>query len=55
MYTYGCPRVGNGNFARYLHGIIPQMYRVVHNKDLVPHVPPEDFNFFHSAYEIFYD
>ena len=55
MYLFGCPRTGNGALARYIHQIMPNLYRVVHNKDLVPHVPPIDFQYLHPAYEVLYD
>jgi len=40
MYTYGSPRVGNTYFAFAVSAAIPNIYRVVHYQDLVPHVPP---------------
>jgi len=40
LYTYGSPRVGNPYFAFALDKAIPNIFRVVHYKDLVPHVPP---------------
>lgn len=36
VYTYGSPRVGNAVFAE---GYQPTYYRLVHNLDIVPHVP----------------
>jgi len=36
-YTYGCPRVGNGEFANQLWKV--PIYRQVHSSDIVPRVP----------------
>ncbi len=36
-YTYGCPRVGNDQFADHLFKV--PVYRCVHHADLVPAVP----------------
>ena len=54
-YNYGCLRIGNGNFVNFLKSKITSIYRVVHNKDPVPHLPPYDFGFIHPANEIFYN
>lgn len=40
MYNYGAPRVGDIDFAKFYNKQIPNSYRVIHDKDLVPHVPP---------------
>lgn len=40
LYNYGSPRVGNQVFADAVQSAIPEIYRVVHWKDMVPHVPP---------------
>jgi len=34
---------------------VDAIYRVVHNRDLVPHVPFTPLNYAHSAFEIFFD
>jgi len=40
LYNYGSPRVGNLAFANKVVELLPNtLWRVVHNKDLVPHVP----------------
>ena len=51
FYTYGQPRVGNALFATYFKTILSE-YRVVHYADIVPHLPPELFNFHHVATEV---
>jgi hypothetical protein len=40
MYTFGSPRVGNGVLAKAIESAVPEIYRLVHWNDLVPHVPP---------------
>jgi len=41
MYNYGSPRVGNIDLAHAVDAAIEgEIFRVVHYKDLVPHVPP---------------
>jgi predicted lipase len=41
-YTFGQPRIGNENFAKTIDEAIT-IYRVVHNSDPVPHLPPRYF------------
>jgi hypothetical protein len=44
LYNYGSPRVGNYKFALYVNETIPIINRLVHHKDIVPHVPPCQLN-----------
>ncbi|KIH60484.1 triacylglycerol lipase [Ancylostoma duodenale] len=39
VYTFGEPRVGNVDFAKTFDRLIPNSYRVVFGKDIVPHLP----------------
>jgi len=39
VYTFGSPRVGNRNFARWLENFHIPIFRVVHSKDIVVHLP----------------
>ena len=39
VYTFGCPRVGNSNFAAYYNSRVPNTFRVVNNRDTVAHMP----------------
>jgi len=56
IYNYGQPRVGDKNYSQFVNQKIPEIYRVVHNKDIVPHVPPNDIlGYYHSCQEIFED
>lgn len=34
---------------------MPNLFRVIHYKDIVPHLPPHDFQFLHPPFEILYD
>jgi hypothetical protein len=52
VYNFGQPRIGNKEYATYTTNVI-NLYRTTHNKDLVPHTPPESFGFYHSSIEIF--
>lgn len=53
MYTFGAPRFGNQEcvdaFKSKLDGALE---RVVHDHDIVPHLPPESFGFKHLPQEI---
>lgn len=40
VYNFGSPRFGNENLAQFVKLKIPSHYRLVHNRDLVPHLPP---------------
>jgi hypothetical protein len=56
VYNYGQPRIGDAAFAQYTNSQIKNYWRMVHDKDVVPHLPPTDpFLYQHSATEIFED
>ena len=56
LYNFGQPRVGDNKYALFVNTIISEYYRITHNKDMVPHVPPTDgFFYYHSCREIFED
>ena len=48
LYTYGSPRVGDFNLAQAVVNSASIINRVVHYKDIVPHLPPcqKDFLFY---------
>jgi hypothetical protein len=57
VYTFGQPRVGNDVYAKWFEGQIEdagEWYRVVHNNDPVPHLPPPALGFTHMSTEIYY-
>ena len=55
LHTFGGPRAGNQDFAMFVQNRIPKIYRVVHNRDIVPHLPLLSQNYRHSATQIFFD
>ncbi|KAL8201272.1 hypothetical protein R6Q57_012611 [Mikania cordata] len=40
VMTFGQPRIGNAAFASYYCEVVPNTFRVTHEHDLVPHLPP---------------
>jgi len=54
VMTIGQPRVGNLKFAQHFDSIIGRHYRIVNKRDLVPHVPPVQFNYHHTGTEIWF-
>jgi hypothetical protein len=59
MYGYGCPRVGDSTFQQYIQTLTTRrntsFFRIVHNQDIVPHVPPQYAGFMHAPTEVWYD
>lgn len=57
LYTFGQPRVGNGPFAAWFVDAIGDTpyFRVVHDRDPIPHFPPVMLGFAHSPVEVFYN
>ncbi|KAI3694237.1 hypothetical protein L1987_77199 [Smallanthus sonchifolius] len=51
--TFGQPRIGNAAFASYYSKIVPNMFRVTHAHDLVPHLPPYYQHFPQKTYHHF--
>ena len=52
LTNYGSPRVGDTAYYSWVKTILPMADRVVNQADIVPHLPPEDFNFHHIATEM---
>ncbi|CAO3682269.1 unnamed protein product [Umbelopsis ramanniana] len=52
VYTFGEPRIGNPTFAYYATGTGIQVKRVVHERDIVPHLPPELLGYLVSTWFI---
>lgn len=42
LYTYGCPRIGNPDFADSFSIIKKRIYRFENNNDIVPKIPPKN-------------
>ena len=55
LYIYGAPRVGNAAFATYSASRGVPIFRVVHHRDPVPHVPFEAWGYVHPPREVFFD
>lgn len=57
IYNFGQPRVGDDKYAGFVNTIIDaeDYWRVTHDKDIVPHVPPEGLGYLHSCREVFED
>jgi hypothetical protein len=55
IHNFGCPRVGNSAMAQYIYTKVDSLYRVVHHKDIVPHLPPENYYYHHPPFEVFWD
>jgi len=55
LYTFGQPRTGDKAFAQAHDALGMTQYRVTHAKDLVAHVPPENFEgYWHHEAEVWY-
>lgn len=39
VYTYGQPRVGNKKFSDVLTNNTQEVFRIIHNRDMVAHIP----------------
>lgn len=52
-YTFGEPRVGNAAFAEAHTRAVPQHWRFVNERDLVPQVPPTWLGYAHSGHLAF--
>jgi len=45
MINFGMPRVGDDDYAAFSNNLWTTQYRMTHYKDIVPHIPPQDFPF----------
>merc|ERR1711907_13802 len=54
VVNFGSPRAGDSGFHILMKEEVPSFWRVTHAKDLVPHVPPEHWGFYHAATEVFF-
>lgn len=51
--TFGCPRVFNQQGAAWFHGsVAASSVRMVHEKDIVPHLPPDNLGYYHVPQEV---
>eukprot|EP01129_Flabellula_baltica_P004990 TRINITY_DN1779_c0_g1_i3.p1 TRINITY_DN1779_c0_g1~~TRINITY_DN1779_c0_g1_i3.p1 ORF type:complete len:293 (+),score=36.72 TRINITY_DN1779_c0_g1_i3:229-1107(+) len=54
LYTFGAPRTGNYKFAMYVNSALKSSYRVVNQRDIVPHVPQTIWGYSHVPTEYWY-
>jgi len=40
VYTFGSPRAGNASFRSLYNSLVPQTFRIVGSRDIVPTLPP---------------
>jgi len=55
LWSYGCPRVGNAEFANFLSSKYLNASRIVWKRDPVPHLPPEFVGYQHYNTEFWYN
>lgn len=53
-YTFGQPRIGNAAFASWFETQHPNVFRLIHYADIVPHLPPSNLGFLHSNKQAWY-
>ncbi|CAB5192514.1 alpha/beta-hydrolase [Rhizophagus irregularis] len=44
-YTYGEPRTGNQDFAKFVQSTGFKFFRIVNRNDIIPHLPPQSFKY----------
>jgi len=54
VWTFGEPRGGDSGFSGVYGNTIATHWRVVHHRDIVPHVPLQAQGFYHVAREVWY-
>jgi hypothetical protein len=54
FYTFGAPRLGNPAHAAWFSTYISQPHRVIHNADIVPHLPTQSMDFSQFNFELWY-
>uniref|UniRef100_A0A1I7UFC8 Lipase_3 domain-containing protein n=1 Tax=Caenorhabditis tropicalis TaxID=1561998 RepID=A0A1I7UFC8_9PELO len=57
LVTMGQPRTGDYDYALWHDQTFPYSFRIVHNRDIVPHIPPQlgpGYSLYHHRTEIWY-
>jgi predicted lipase len=54
VINLGQPRVGNQVFAQYYNETITDSFRMVNQRDWVPHLPPRFIDFYHVPTEVWF-
>jgi hypothetical protein len=52
IISFGAPRVGNTAWATLSQKMIPTQYRIAHENDVVPSLPPRAFGYFHTGQQV---
>ncbi|KAI9366340.1 lipase [Pilaira anomala] len=52
VYSQGAPRTGNDQFAYYVDYTGIKNYRSVYNRDIVPHLAPQNLGYLHPGVEV---
>jgi len=56
VYNFGQPRIGNAKYAAFVNEKLKNVWRVTHDRDIVPHIPPQKvLDYLHSCGEVFED
>jgi hypothetical protein len=56
VYNFGQPRIGDLEYANFVSFYNrDRIYRYTHYKDIVPHIPPNSFDYYHTCGEIYED
>ena len=56
VYNFGQPRIGDLEYAKFVSFYNRDMiYRYTHYKDIVPHIPPNSLDYYHTCAEIYED
>ena len=56
VYNFGQPRIGDYDYSVFVNSKLTNMWRIVHNADIVPHIPTiKGFEYYHSCREVFED
>ncbi|CAD6194082.1 unnamed protein product [Caenorhabditis auriculariae] len=57
LITFGQPRTGDYAYADWHETAFPYSYRVIHHKDITPHIPPQEGadEYFHHRTEVWYN
>ena len=57
VHNFGQPRIGNEKLAIYTGQVLESVFRVVHNKDIAPHIPQRGLvrHYHHPGREVFFN
>ena len=54
IYNFGQPRIGDVKYSDFVNEHTKNsLYRYTHYKDIVPHIPPREMEYYHSCNEIY--